>query len=712
MLEVESYQCKRVIVLCQVPKICFIVFCVKCWSKKNFFSNSVMGAQHSPYLDSEYEKELGSKLAVIEEIRSILNKQGIECPGVLVIGAQSSGKSSVLERLTGISFPRGENTCTRFPTIVQLQTDPAITSEKAFVSTCAEFTDAYKCNSLEEIQNGIRSCTETVKLDGLPIADKPIHVRYIRRNGPVMTLIDLPGITHVDAENQTFDIHAVTAGMVESYVNNENMVVLVVIPANDDFGNSEALRIAQTFDKEGNRTIGVVSKCDLVPDSSDVVEKIRMVREADVKLALGFIAVRNKGPKEENIDIEMKEKELFLTHKVLKKLNPLEWGYKTLSKKIVQLQSSRVTRFIPEVQATIRKRISLAETELKRLGFVPSTSSEMRSLLTSVLASMEAFIIPLVRAESYNYDINIASKTASFAEEFATAIKNNVPDFLGPEYFSLILGKMKKSTGYSLPNFIGDTIFRNEIQEIFFRKSIPDGVLVFIDKTTELMENVFKTAVGEMRLLAGFPSLASTIIEECCFLLYAAKEKAIETTLAVLHCEESQVFTLNQDYIDYINKARDAISQYQQEIVAEEQLEYVQTYHSLHNKNKDIPLNVSKFASREKIKANLTDSFIKMYVEKRYDGLLTEAALDMQISIQQYSEILLKRLFDIISMLVRSILVFDVLSTIHVKVQMAVSDETLSHLLLEHESILRKKTAIQKDKESLQEAQRKLRALR
>lgn len=664
------------------------------------------------YLEAEFEKELGAKLAVIEELRSVLNKQGIECPGVLVVGSQSSGKSSVLERLTGISFPRGENTCTRFPTIVQLQTDSKISSEKAFVSTCADFSDAFTCSASKDIQKAILSCTEKVRSKELPIADVPIHVRYIRRSGPVMTLIDLPGITHVDAKNESFDIHAVTAGMVETYVNNENMVVLVVIPANDDFGNSEALKIAQTFDRNGNRTIGVVSKCDLVPDSSDVVEKIRMTRDSDVKLALGFIAVRNRGPNEETLDIKMKEKELFSTHKVLKTLMPDEWGYTTLSKRIVQLQSSLVNHFIPEVQSEIRNRIFSAEAQLRELGFVPSSPSEMRSLLTSALAALDRALQPLIRAESSNFDLNIASKTTVFAENFAKTIRQGVPDFLGKEYRDRIYQKLKKSTGYSLPNFIGDTVFREEIRTIFFHRNVPNAVEVLITDTAELMDYVFKTAIGNIHMLNSFPSLARSIVEECHSILHNAKERTVQLVSTVVHSEESQVFTVNQDYIKHINQCRDTISQFQQNHAAQNQLDHLQRHHRITSGNGKTSFKLPKYDNLGASPTNSIEEFMASYKDIEDGGLLSQATLDLQISIQQYSNVLLKRLLDIISIVVRGTLVIDVVSAIHVKVQTALTDELLIQLLSEHDSMLREKTAIQNNIKDLKEAQNKLRLLK
>lgn len=197
-------------------------------------------------LDSEYHERLSKKLSLIEELREELGREGIQCPGVIAIGAQSSGKSSVLEQLTGISFPSAESTCTRVPTIVQLQTDPEIDHPFVLISKMSNFEGAVRCSDLSIVKDEISKCSaEITERTQEPVSDNHIHISYTRMRGPVMTLIDLPGITHVDVRNDIFDIHKATTEMVKKYSRNDDMVMLVVIPANDDFGNSEALRIAR-----------------------------------------------------------------------------------------------------------------------------------------------------------------------------------------------------------------------------------------------------------------------------------------------------------------------------------------------------------------------------------------------------------------------------------------------------------------------------------
>jgi len=63
---------------------------------------------------------------MIERIRAPLSAEGLTAPGIVVCGAQSAGKSSVLECISGIEFPRDQNTCTRTPTIIQMECNKLI----------------------------------------------------------------------------------------------------------------------------------------------------------------------------------------------------------------------------------------------------------------------------------------------------------------------------------------------------------------------------------------------------------------------------------------------------------------------------------------------------------------------------------------------------------------------------------------------------------
>ena len=103
--------------------------------------------------------------------------------------------------------------------------------------------------------------------------------------------IDLPGITHLSANDEQQDIHAETVNLVRKYISNEQMIILCVVPCLDD-ANSEQ-KLAKEVDKQGKRTLGIVTKVDLCKSDTKIAEKLKGEGN-NVKLDLGFVAVRNR----------------------------------------------------------------------------------------------------------------------------------------------------------------------------------------------------------------------------------------------------------------------------------------------------------------------------------------------------------------------------------------------------------------------------------
>ncbi|XP_010539149.1 PREDICTED: LOW QUALITY PROTEIN: putative dynamin-related protein 4A [Tarenaya hassleriana] len=76
---------------------------------------------------TSYNVRIRPLLDTVDRLRNLnVMKEGIQLPTIVVVGdvfweVQSSGKSSVLESLAGISLPRGQGICTRVPLVMRLQ---------------------------------------------------------------------------------------------------------------------------------------------------------------------------------------------------------------------------------------------------------------------------------------------------------------------------------------------------------------------------------------------------------------------------------------------------------------------------------------------------------------------------------------------------------------------------------------------------------------
>ncbi|CAM9832415.1 unnamed protein product, partial [Ectocarpus sp. 12 AP-2014] len=295
-------------------------------------------------IDNEIENRLSGELGALEQLRALLqNNEEVKIPGVVVAGAQSAGKSSVLEALGGMKLPRGQNITTRVPLVLSLVAVPG-TEPHAVIGGEADLSKG-KIIGIDEISTEIERLTNELAGDGTTVSAKPIYLKIIRPSGPTLTLIDLPGITH-NSPDGTQDIHTETVNLVKQFIENENMVILVVIPAMDDFANAETIALAKKYDPDGRRTLGVVTKTDNIKAGCGIKAKLRM-EPGHVQLSLGFIAVVNRTPIEVEEDtpaeeVRARERQFFQTYSEMVGLEKEYWGFDTLVGRIVEIQAERV----------------------------------------------------------------------------------------------------------------------------------------------------------------------------------------------------------------------------------------------------------------------------------------------------------------------------------------------------------------------------------
>ena len=206
-------------------------------------------------LQDQFSSKNQKQLDAIESIRADLTTEGISVPGVVVVGAQSAGKSSVLESLSGIQLPRGATITTRVPLFLRLENNPALPEGeiKAFICTRGDMEGREEI-SLEEIASKVRDMTISLAGGGGSVRDNPIHLKIQRNGSPNLTLVDLPGLAYSSAdENLDGDIYEMTKGLIVKYSSQEEMIIVAVTPATEDFANQEALKFARTADPEGLR---------------------------------------------------------------------------------------------------------------------------------------------------------------------------------------------------------------------------------------------------------------------------------------------------------------------------------------------------------------------------------------------------------------------------------------------------------------------------
>ncbi|KAK1224980.1 mitochondrial dynamin GTPase Msp1 [Marasmius sp. AFHP31] len=204
------------------------------------------------------------------EIRSMLNSidqsDALKLPSIVVIGSQSSGKSSVLEAIIGHEFlPKGNNMVTRRPIELTLVHTPATPTnphpqEYGIFPTLGFGKE--KIFNFKTIQRTLTDLNLAVPAEEC-VSDEPIQLHIYSPRIPDLTLIDLPGYIQISSMDQPEELRDKIAGVCEKYLREPN-VILAVCAADVDLANSPALRAARRVDPRGLRTVGVVTKVDLV----------------------------------------------------------------------------------------------------------------------------------------------------------------------------------------------------------------------------------------------------------------------------------------------------------------------------------------------------------------------------------------------------------------------------------------------------------------
>jgi len=240
-----------------------------------------------------------------------------ELPRLVVVGTQSSGKSSLLNGIMGADIlPLGEQMVTRAPLSLQLIHTPDPSAMRAefgdfrhggwvaadkIVLTCPDPTP----DQLAKIRAAIDAQTATRAGTQKGVSTAPILMRLYSPHVPDLSLVDLPGLTMtaLTAQGQPKDIKEQIRGMVGSYIAQERTIILMVCPARADLEADPAVELAREHDPQGKRTVGVLTKVDLMNAGTDVSSYLTNTAAADLQLSLGYFACKMRGPAESQLSV-------------------------------------------------------------------------------------------------------------------------------------------------------------------------------------------------------------------------------------------------------------------------------------------------------------------------------------------------------------------------------------------------------------------------
>ncbi|KAJ4716763.1 Dynamin-related 3A-like protein [Melia azedarach] len=335
----------------------------------------------------------GSVIPLVNKLQDIFAQLGsqstIDLPQVAVVGSQSSGKSSVLEALVGRDFlPRGNDICTRRPLVLQLLQTKTDEEYGEFLHLPGK-----RFYDFSEIRREIQAQTDKEAGGNKGVSDKQIRLKIFSPHVLDITLVDLPGITKVPVGEQPVDIEARIRTMIMSYIKQPTCLILAVTPANSDLANSDALQIAGIADPDGYRTIGVITKLDIMDRGTDARN---LLLGKVIPLRLGYVGVVNRS--QEDILLNRSVKDALVAEEKFFRSLPVyngladRCGVPQLAKKLNQILVQHIKSVLPTLKSRISSALVSAAKEHASYGEITESKAGQGALLLNILSKYcEAF---------------------------------------------------------------------------------------------------------------------------------------------------------------------------------------------------------------------------------------------------------------------------------------------------------------------------------
>lgn len=349
-------------------------------------------------------------LRIVNQLQDLvfntIGTDSLDLPQIVVVGSQSAGKSSVLENIVGRDFlPRGSGIVTRRPLILQLinveddETEP----DTVHVGTYQNPTQARRSEWAEfhhipnrrftdfgDVKREIENETSRVAGNNKGINRQPINLKIYSPHVLNLTLVDLPGLTKVPIGDQPTDIEKQTRTLISEYIAKPNSIILAVSPANVDIVNSEALKLARHVDPLGRRTIGVLTKVDLMDHGTNALD---ILTGRVYPLKLGFIGVINRSQQDilgnKPMDEALKAEADYFRHHPAYRTIANRCGTQFLAKTLNQTLMAHIRERLPDIKARLNTLMGQTQQELASYGDMHFSGKEHRASM--VLQLMTRF---------------------------------------------------------------------------------------------------------------------------------------------------------------------------------------------------------------------------------------------------------------------------------------------------------------------------------
>ncbi|KAJ0315178.1 hypothetical protein Brms1b_006291 [Colletotrichum noveboracense] len=597
----------------------------------------------------------------------------VNLPQIIVVGDQSSGKSSVLEAISHVKFPVSSGLCTRFATELVLRNG----SQRRVKATIQFHNDVKPAQEMrvdssegEDIGKIVAAAKEHM---GLTDSNRGFSKDVLRLEveGPnlyPLSLVDLPGIFHTATAKQSAEGRTTVMELVESYMKKQNSIILAIISASNQLANQRVLEEAAKHDPARERTLGVITKPDLLhPGSPDELEYLQVVRgrEAVHNLQLGWHVLRNLpdyAKSEAHPDSRDAVEKAFFESGVWASVPVIHRGISALRKRLSHILHDHIKKSLPGVLEEIQGKLSEHEAELARLGQARSSAADMRAYLVDIAGGFERLVRDGIQGHyndpffggfdgsdrklrSHLRSFNRAIRHILLLQGSSQKITTGTPGATRQRSIPLHLQEFLSKYPYDLPmpepitwSEMATQLERqaaanqgtefpgyastNLILQLFQRQSKPWEAIarVHLEKVTAVVkafvDEVFEHVAGPL----GTCSTTSTILSTCVDPFFDAREEILQNKLRELlrPLQEGYALPLDADF-------QEAMDHRTSDRVSEDAVDnsYDGSSSALQHSEAELPLQCNEFGTGRVIETMQT--FYDMVLRTFTDNLINLA---------------------------------------------------------------------------------------
>ncbi|CAA7036861.1 unnamed protein product [Microthlaspi erraticum] len=446
------------------------------------------------------------------------------------------------------------------------------------------------------------------------ISDSPLTLHVKKAGVPDLTMVDLPGITRVPVKGQPENIYEQISGMIMSYIEPHESIILNVLSATVDFTTCESIRMSRQVDKTGERTLTVVTKADMAPEGL-----LQKVTADDVSIGLGYVCERNRVGEETYKEAREEEDLLFKTHPMLSMIDENIVGFPVLAHKLIQIQTTMIARCLPEIVRKINQKMETADVDLKKLPMVMVSTGEALMTLMDIIGSAKKSLLRILIQGDFsefpdNQKMHCTARLADMLSKFSDDLQANPKQ--PTEFLMNEIKVLDECKCVGLPNFIPRSAFLAILSQHV--DDIQVKPVEFIKKIWDYIEVVLSSVITKYS--ENFPQIQSSIKRVGRNLMCKIKEQSVDRVIQIVEMEKLTDYTCSPEYMKSWTEK------------IEEQKRFVDAV--LCDGQRPSSFSMNGFAN------------VKISHLREYQAHLLQQAFDMKMRIVLYWKIVLRRIVD------------------------------------------------------------------